>query len=99
MKKSKKLTTITVESAEYPPDMLKAVDKFRATYLVKALWLHQGNVSNTAITLKVTRRTVQLYIVDARINVAKIRKESKALLEEGVTELDDPQRYIKRGKR
>ncbi len=99
MKKSKKPKTISVESAEYPLDMQKAVDKFRATYLVKALWMHLGNVSNTAISLKVTRRTVQLCMVDARINAAKIRKESKALLEEGITELEDPLRYIKRGKR
>ena len=80
-------------------DYVEAVDKFKAAYMVTALWTHLGNVSKTAEALGITRRTIQLSVSASRINVPKIRKESNALYEEGITELEDPSRYFRRGKK
>ena len=99
MKKPKKSKKIFVEGADYPVTLVEAERQFATTYLITSLWLHQGNVLQTALTLGVSRRTLQIRILDLRINSAKLRKDSQALAEEGDYELEDFAKYVKRGRK
>lgn len=99
MKKTKKTKSIFVDGADYPVTLVEAERQFATAYLINNLWLHTGNILQTALTLGVSRRTLQIRILDLRINSTKLRKESRALAEEGVYEPEEIKRYVKRGRK
>lgn len=53
---------VRIRTGEYPLQLREAVVQFELAFLAKALDLHNGNVSRTAASLGVTRRTLQLKI-------------------------------------
>jgi len=59
---------VRIRTGEYPLQLREAVVQFELAFLAKALDRHDGNVSRTAVSLGVTRRTLQLKIKRCGLN-------------------------------
>jgi len=64
-----KTNPIQVPNAEYSLRIQEAVRQFKSVYLRKVLKLHGGNISQTAKTIGVSRRTLQLQLKEVGIQM------------------------------
>lgn len=68
MTDSESSNPVLIRTREYPLQLREAVIQFELVFLAKALDRHDGNLSRTAISLGVARRTLQLKIKRCGLN-------------------------------
>jgi len=73
IKRGRPKSVVSIKFDSLPLDFRKAKDEFLSRYLSAALLAFDHNITHTARTLRVSRRTLQLHINKLGLDVEKMR--------------------------
>lgn len=74
MKRGRSKSVVTIKLKSLPLDFRRAKDEFLSCYLRAALRAFDHNITHTARTLQVSRRTLQLHIIKLGLDVETMRE-------------------------